>query len=179
MPSFTTPPTATSTPLTSAYLNTYVRDNTSFLYSPPRCVVGLNAAIGITTATLTNVGWNQVITDPYSMFSGSGTTSAHMTIPVSGTYALSTMIIWDINPNGQRRVDIVLFPAETAIGTDVRLDATSTGGNSFAVTNHALVVQSLAAGTQIACAVTQSSGVTLNVNSAGGRSQFACWWIGG
>lgn len=99
---WTTPKTwATNEVVTSANMNTHLRDNMLFVGSPPVCVVSASGQ-SVSNNTLTAMSAPTETRDTDGMHSTSVNTS-RITINTAGTYHFSACVAWDSNVTGIRQ----------------------------------------------------------------------------
>jgi hypothetical protein len=83
---FTTPGTAVAGEvLTAAFWNEQVRDNLSFLYTPPMCIVSRSSALTYVSAA--DIAWNSEDIDTNAMFDSGASTK--ITIKTAGVYIVT------------------------------------------------------------------------------------------
>lgn len=88
-------------------MNTYVRDNSKYLFDPPMCTARKIGDISIPSATLTQM------TLPAEDFDTDGmhdptTNNSRITCNHAGVYHASASLIWAANNNGNRIMTIML-----------------------------------------------------------------------
>lgn len=177
---WTTPITfTTGNALTAAQMNTYVRDNTNFLFSPPSCSVQRGADLtGITsTSTLSavpfapagGVDWD---TDP-TMHSNT-TNPSRITVHTAGLFHVSGGGKWAIASGGARYMAIRKNGGSNDLCNDSRLPLAS--DNSW---QNVGADVSMAASDYIELYVAQTSGGSLTLlGSANGGAFLQIHWIG-
>jgi hypothetical protein len=171
---WTTPATYTvGQVLTAANLNTYLRDNMSWLgVDAPHCRVFNSAALSATNAVARVLNCDSERVDVGAMHSTSANTE-RITIPTGGGgwYLLGAHIQWAANATGSRSVSIVLN-ATTTLAYHTAINLTATVFEQSISTAYQLV-----AGDFIAGAGLQNSGGALNINAAANYSPevWASW----
>lgn len=105
---WTTPATvvADTTELTADLWNEQVRDNTSFLYTPPSCNVYNDANISVNNDTATTLTWNSENWDTDSMHSTSSNTS-RITCNTAGVYLFYYNLRWTSDVNNVNGIWLV------------------------------------------------------------------------
>lgn len=163
--SWTTPITwATNDGITASLLNTHLRDNESFLYSPPRFRVYNSLAEAIPNAAFTAATFDSERFDTNGMHSTSVNTG-RATCQTAGAYLLGGGVEWAANATGVRAAALRIN-GTTFIGTEAHMTRTD-GGTAGSST---VTLYALAATDYVELLVYQSSGGSLNVNAASNYS---------
>lgn len=160
--------------LTASILNTHVRDNLSFLYTPPMCRVRNSASISIATSGVSQaLTFNSERFDTDSMHSTTVDTS-RVNTPTAGKY-LFTGHVQFASGGGNYRETFVRLSGATIVA---HLQLPPVGGG---------IVTAMSIATAYACLVTnyaelvvaQDTGGALNVTSAPNYSpEFSAIWLG-
>lgn len=101
---WTTPKTwATNEVVTAANMNTHVRDNVTFLGSPPSCAVYNSASVLVAHNTFTVMLANTELWDTDTMHSTSSNTS-RITATTAGRYQLNVSMRFGVNTAGSRAI---------------------------------------------------------------------------
>lgn len=154
---WTTPRTwATNEVVTSANMNTHVRDNLAFLGTPPRCSVSNSAAVAVTTATATILNANTEAYDNDTMHSTVSNTS-RITINTAGVYLFVGRINYQPNASGDRSIS---FKIDGTTQIDGPANPAATSGISTICCFSSFL--SLTATQYVECQAYQTSGGNLN-----------------
>jgi len=176
---WTTPITFTAaSQLTAAQLNTYVRDNTNYLFSPPACSIQKAADFSITSSATPVVvsfqpaGGPDYDTNP-TMHSNT-TNPTRITMNTGGVYSVKAGIKWQTASGGARYLLIRRNGGTADICNDSRLPLAS--DNSWQNVSRDHLVN---AGDYVEMYVAQTSGSGLNIL---GSVPGGCWmtvaWVG-
>jgi len=154
---FTTPATwSTNEVVTAAKMNTHVRDNISFLGSPPMCSVKASGVQAISTAVSTVLLAGTETKDTDGMHSTSVNTS-RITINTAGHYLVSATVRFAVNATGVRfqsfYIDATTEDAMQQLAAVSGSDTVLSGTRSYTFT----------AGQFVEVRAHQASGVNLNV----------------
>lgn len=173
---WTTPETAVAGQvLTAAYLNTNVRDNTSFLFSPPMVKASRLTTQSIANVTDTFATWTTQDIDTDNMFAP---TSDTITINTTGVYLCQAQVVFASNGTGNRFVHIVKNDDATPSFT-LNIATGFLPGNA---TNNLIVscstIAALTATDTLKVIVFQGSGGALNIGDTNVQSFFSAAWIG-
>lgn len=168
---WTTPPTfVVGQTVLAADLNTYIRDNTNFLYSPPCAKSSKTADIGITDSTWTSTALGNVIYDTDGI---TNTSNGTFTIQTAGVYILTATCLFATSSTNRREIRLNVnngtLIAKQELGTP-----SSSHASGLSVTAHQLMAQ----GDTVVAEVWQNSGSTLNLlgsNVPLGYSLSAHW----
>lgn len=152
-------------------MNAHLRDNLSFVYTPPAAHVSHSATQSLTNATNTTLAFNGESFDTDTMHDNT-TNNSRLTINTTGRYMYGADITFASNATGSRHVWVNLNPvgdrarasgraADDLAHTEnvVNYDNTFTAGSHF-----------------ITCLARQSSGGALNVLAADGIDDFCDFW---
>lgn len=125
----------------------------------PFCMVRRNSNQAVNNGVTATITWSTAVYDPYSMWDGSTT----ITIPETGWYLVTVNIRWSgsVSANGS-----LICYALGSSGLATALSSVMVVGFE-AVSNNFSVLTSLSATDTVAVQVTNSSGVNLNVITAG------------
>lgn len=165
---WTTPRTWTTDEIvTAAFLNTHLRDNLTFLYSPPVIRVATTAAVSITNNSTTTVnldaeGFKRDITH------STVTNSSRVTFANTGIYTLTLQVDWDANATGRRYASILLNGTTTIRNQSM---APASGGQA---TNQLALSYEFDATDYVQVQVYQDSGGSLNA-----YPNLEVVWVGG
>lgn len=141
------------TVVTAAQLNSNLRDATSFLLNPPRCLLGRALSPqSITSSVTTNAQYDTTYSDPYGM-SNIAVNNDRINILVNGTYRCTSNFFWNANSTGNRQ--ITLQQNATILGGDF-----ATASSGFVGTIVTMDVE-LLAGDVMSFNVFQTSGSTI------------------
>lgn len=154
---WTTPKTWLNAILTAADLNTHVRDNLSFLYSPPKVYASRSAAKSITNATVTQYDFDQESYDTDAMHSTS-TNTTRVTIKTAGVYVFTAAVSWASNTTGRRLAQFLINGATTGPADDKSVVGGAGGEHSVTL----VWSQSFAVNDYVELNVYQNSGGALN-----------------
>ena len=86
--------------VTAATLNTDVRDNFTFLHSPPSCRVYNDANIAVPTTAVADLTFNSEYWDNATIHS-TVTNTGRLTAPIDGVYLVSLTIHWATGSNNR------------------------------------------------------------------------------
>ncbi len=169
---YTTPKTwAVGDVLTAADMNTYVRDNVSFLANPPKVRCYNSGAISTTTATFTKLTFDTNRVNIDTMHSTVSNTS-RLTCNTAGFFSIISQAQFPANATGQRYLDIYLNNSTVISATDV----VNVGSGATPTLNVATLYQ-LAAADYVETRAYQDSLGNLNVNAALNYSpEFMAVW---
>lgn len=156
----------------SSDMNTYVRDNTNFLYSPPSARVYNNAAIEVPNNDTKELPFNQERKDTDNIHSTSSNPT-RLTCKTPGNYSVYGNVRFASNATGSRIVAI------RKNGTDVYASARIPAVNG-GTTNIPIYTEiDLEAGDYVELTAWQNSGGPLNVESeAFFTPEFGMSWKG-
>lgn len=165
----------TATALTAAQLNTYVRDNTNFIYTPPGARV--TRASGATAVAsggfVLYSAWDTARWNNQACWSAG--TPDRFTAPLTAVYAVWACIEWANNTTGSRALAIQTG-GSVHVGDSVV--PASTGSNTTCL--NVSMTLAAAAGTVIQMITYQDSGGSLNINKSGAMSpEFGIQWLSG
>lgn len=138
---WTTPKTwATNEVATSANMNTHLRDNMTFLGSPPSCAVYNSASVLVAHNTFTVMNANTELWDTDTMHSTSSNTS-RIVATTAGRYQLNVTMRFGINTTASRAVAYKVNG-----GSEIQLAAhpAATSGIESVLTGSAMIVMSAA-----------------------------------
>lgn len=176
---WTTPATFTvGQTLTAASMNTNVRDNTNFLFSPPACKIQRASDVSVASSatmgaiTIAPAGGPDYDTDP--TMHENVTHPTRITINTGGVYRVSAGIKWAIASGGARYLAIRRDGGTNDIANDSRLPLAS--DNSW---QNVSCDQLMVATDYVEMYAAQTSGSGLNiVGSGNGGCWLAVSWIG-
>lgn len=170
---YTTPTTkSTGDGLTAGEWNAQIRDNFTFLQSPPRCAISRSSAQSIANNTITALTFDTEQYDTDTMHSTVSSTS-RVTATTEGLYAMTASVQFAANTTGVRTVSIVLNNATTL----VTQDAENLGVNAIKL--NVATQYFLSTGDYVEVQVRQDSGGALNCESSAGLPNFRVAWLGG
>jgi hypothetical protein len=187
---WTTPITfVTGNQLLAAQLNTYLRDNTNYLFAPPMCLAQATATSTITTNTGTNVsfaGTDLYDTDTMHDNAGSPTLIKPNT---AGVYLWTTDVQFVGNATGIRWVQIngAAFIAGNGITATPMISHQSELGPIATISRlsatgfYRVSAADITNGASVSVTVFQNSGGNLSLNGTGAASApcyFAARWCG-
>jgi hypothetical protein len=178
---FTTPATSTAgTILTAAFLNTYVRDNTSWVSTDsPCCRAYTSVNLGITNVTVTPVALDLERFDNAAVHSTSSNNS-RMTVPTGGAgkYLFGASWSWAVSAAGATRQGRVEVNATTMIAISTQQPSATHSSEGIICSFY-----QLAAADYLELYVYQDSGGGLNLISsfAGGLGNYSpevfVYWV--
>jgi hypothetical protein len=163
---WTTPGTAVAGDvLTAAFWNSNVRDNETFLFTPPMCIVRRNAAQAIADNTNTSISFDTEDLDTDSMFTP---TSTDVTIKTAGIYMLSG-------------VAALQTAATTVIASRMRVNGNVVAdnfltGSAYASNANVTTIKKLAVNDVVTFQIYQSGPATSK--NTGSTTQLAVIWVG-
>jgi hypothetical protein len=124
---WTTPKTwSTNEVVTAANMNTHVRDNMSFLGSPPACSVQAAVSQSVPTSTHTSLIAPTENFDTDAMHS-TVTNTSRITFTTAGRYLVSATLVFGSNVTGIR---ILSFFVDATTRYEMVAVAANTGGNT-------------------------------------------------
>jgi hypothetical protein len=163
--------------VTSAELNTDVRDNISWLGTDkPSCRVFHSTTQGLTNATFGALLYNSEWFDSASMHSTTSNTS-RITFPVAGIYLVGCNVTFAANATGVRVAGISLNGISDPTSFIARTQAINAGSDDQML--NASTIWTFGTSDYIETAVYQTSGGALNSKTTGSASP-AMWaiWMG-
>lgn len=129
---WTTPTTFVSgNVLTAAQMNTDVRDNTNFLYSPPMAVVQRSTNQVIATGTVTYISFNTEVKDTDGIWAIGVPTRIEPN--TAGLYLIVASGFFASNATGVRDLTVRVDGIADITGIRVKADTT---GNAWVATSH-------------------------------------------
>lgn len=100
---WTTPITWTvGAKVTAAQMNAHIRDNSLYMWDPPRCAVRLTADQEVATSNDHTVSWSEAVWDSHGDMWDSGGPSS-ITITRAGVYTFSLRSLWESTASGGKR----------------------------------------------------------------------------
>lgn len=177
MTSFTSPSLTLNVgdPGQAADWNTYVRDNTTFLYSAPKVRVYNSANISVTSSTDTALTFDTERFDTDTMHSTSTNTS-RITFTTAGTYLVGANVEWASDSTSYRELTLRLN-GSTKIGSSVVQPSSSVVTRQTVTTVYAFQIVSSVAD-YVEAVVRHVKGSALNVVAAGNYSpEFYAIWM--
>lgn len=171
---WTTPRTWTTGELvTKAIMDTHIRDNQLFLYTPPMAHVFNSAGISIPNNSVTALSFDSERYDTDGIHSPT-TYPTRLTCNTAGVYLLTANIRWALNANGHRGIFFQLGSGVSFAGNTIVPVPTIPIYQSLAG------VYRLAVGDYVEVVVIQTSGAALGVEFTADLSiEATMQWIGG
>lgn len=158
--------------ITAARLDTYLKDNTNFLYNAPACRVYNSANISVADATLQALTFNTERKDTDTMHS-TAVNTGRITFTTAGFYGLDGHVEYTANVGGNRRLAF-------RVNGSTYIAKLGPGFNNAAFTAELSLHTSyqFAAADYAELIAYQNSGGALNVLASGNYSpEFAATWL--
>jgi hypothetical protein len=160
---------------TATLFNAHLRDNQTFLYSPPSCRVYRTTSQSLTTATVTAITFDAERWDTDSMHSTVSGTD-RITIVTAGAYLVIGQTQYAPNATGVRETSLRLGGTGTVL--DRRSDPSVSASLACVIGVGTTTRRNAGDYLQLECY--QTSGGALNVEAASQLSpEFMAHWVGG
>lgn len=167
---WTTPITWTvGAKVTAAQMNAHIRDNSLYMWDPPRCALRLTAVQAVANATDHTVSWSEAVWDSHGDMWDVGGPSSIM-ITRDGVYAFNLTTEWAETANGGKRAARL-----HKNGTQLRKfhEISADGVSPFAASN--TIETNCVDGDVFTVVVRQLSGASLNL--AATRTVLTVRWV--
>lgn len=167
---WTTPITWTvGAKVTAAQMNANVRDNSLYIYDPPRCALRLTSAQEVANATDHTIEWDEAVWDSHGDMWDSGGPSAVLCTR-DGLLTFELTNEWDADANGGKRAAYL-----HKNGTRLRkfYEASADGVSPFAMSNP--ITTNCVDGDSFTVVVRQLSGGALDLIAA--RNVLTVRWV--
>jgi hypothetical protein len=174
----TQPTWADGVVVTSAALNTYVRDAARFLTYPPIARLTYNgttpASQSMGNASWTTLLWDTATVDNYTGWAGTGSHPSHWVAPVTGHYLIAAQSAVTASFTGKRAVALLVNSSTLYQGQTLAAGASGDGAGTAVITQRVL---KLNAGDYVEVQGYQSSGSSTQLSTGTNVCKFIAVWL--